>query len=164
MNKLTFAVSLTVAAGLGFFVGKNHNPTEIVASPAFVAEQEQIKAPLIAQDTLVTPERNFRADNLATATDTPTPLAISVDDTKHLTAQEQIDGVKAEYELKERSEKFTEWLTKNQKEKPKPQQGKISPEQIKQLLESLQNEEKKTQQKMNAQKAKGDKLKQEKDW
>lgn len=53
---------------------------------------------------------------------------------------------------------------KNQKENPKPQQGKISPEQIKQLLESLQNEEKKTQQKMNAQKAKGEKLKQEKDW
>ena len=118
MNKMTFAVSLTIAAGLGFFVGKNHNPTEIVASPALVAEPVQIEAPLIAQDISVTPERNFRADNLATATDTPTPTAISVDDTKNLSAQEQIDAVKAEYELKERSEKFTEWLTKNQKEKP----------------------------------------------
>ena len=61
-------------------------------------------------------------------------------------------------------EKFFYDDDKNQKEKPKPQQGKISPEQIKQLLESLQNEEKKTQQKMNAQKAKGEKLKKEKDW
>lgn len=50
------------------------------------------------------------------------------------------------------------------KQKPKPQQGKMSPEQIKQLLESLNNEEKKTQKKMNVQKAKGKKVKQEKDW
>ena len=50
------------------------------------------------------------------------------------------------------------------KKKPKPQQGKMTPEQIKQLLESLNNEEKKTQKKMNAKKAKGKKIKQEKDW
>lgn len=53
---------------------------------------------------------------------------------------------------------------KNEKEKPKPQQGKMSPQQINQLLESLNNEEKKTQKKMNAQKSKGEKIKQEKDW
>lgn len=52
---------------------------------------------------------------------------------------------------------------KNQ-QKPKPSKGKMSPEQIKQLLESLNNEEKKTQKKLNAQKAKGKKVKQEKDW
>ena len=50
------------------------------------------------------------------------------------------------------------------KEKPKPQKGKMSPQQVKQLLESLNNEEKKTQKKMNAQKSKGRKIKQEKDW
>lgn len=53
---------------------------------------------------------------------------------------------------------------KKDKPKPKPQQGKMTPQQIKQLLESLNNEEKKTQKKMNAQKAKGKKIKQEKDW
>jgi Ca-activated chloride channel family protein len=53
---------------------------------------------------------------------------------------------------------------KEEKEKPKPQQGKMSPQQIKQLLESLNNEEKKTQKKMNAKKSKGKKIKQEKDW
>ena len=52
----------------------------------------------------------------------------------------------------------------NEKKKQKPQQGKMSPEQIKQLLESLKNEEKKTQKKLNAKKAKGSKIKQEKDW
>jgi hypothetical protein len=40
----------------------------------------------------------------------------------------------------------------------------MSPQQIKQLLESLKNEEKKTQKKLNAKKAKGAKIKQEKDW
>lgn len=53
---------------------------------------------------------------------------------------------------------------KDQKQQPKPQQGKMSPQQIKQLLESLNNEEKKTQKKMNAKKAMGKKVKQEKDW
>jgi len=53
---------------------------------------------------------------------------------------------------------------KKDEKSPKPQPGKMSPEQIKQLLESLNNEEKKTQKKMNAQKAKGKKVKQEKDW
>lgn len=50
------------------------------------------------------------------------------------------------------------------KQKPKPQQGKMTPQQIKQLLESLNNEEKKTQKKINAKKTKGKKIKQEKDW
>ena len=40
----------------------------------------------------------------------------------------------------------------------------MTPEQMKQLLESLNNEENKTQKKMNAKKSKGRKVKQEKDW
>jgi len=51
-----------------------------------------------------------------------------------------------------------------QKQQPKPQPGKMSQEQIQQLLESLNNEEKKTQKKMNVQKSKGRKVNQEKDW
>ncbi len=52
----------------------------------------------------------------------------------------------------------------DKKQQPKPHQGKMSPQQIEQLLESLNNEERKTQKKMNAKKAKGKKIKQEKDW
>ena len=51
-----------------------------------------------------------------------------------------------------------------QKPEPKPQQPKLSPQQIKQLLEAMNNEENKTQKKVNAKKAKGRKVKQEKDW
>ena len=53
---------------------------------------------------------------------------------------------------------------KKEPQKPKPQPGKMTPQQVKQLLESLNNEEKKTQKKMNAKKAQGKKVKQEKDW
>ncbi len=53
---------------------------------------------------------------------------------------------------------------KNQKEKPQQQPGKLSPQQVKNLLEAMNNEEKKVQQKINAKKAKGKKVKAEKDW
>jgi len=51
---------------------------------------------------------------------------------------------------------------KNQNQKPRPNQ--LSPEQMKQLLEAMNNEENKTQKKLNAQKARGQKIKNEKDW
>ena len=46
----------------------------------------------------------------------------------------------------------------------KPQQGKLSPQQIKNLLEAMNNQEKKVQDKINAKKVKGVKVKTEKDW
>ncbi len=49
--------------------------------------------------------------------------------------------------------------TKNQ-----PQQGKMSPQQVKNLLEAMNNEEKKVQKKMNASKVKGATTKTDKDW
>lgn len=50
------------------------------------------------------------------------------------------------------------------KKKPQPQQGKLSPQQIKNLLEAMNNQEKKVQEKMNAKKAKGVQVKTDKDW
>jgi tetratricopeptide (TPR) repeat protein len=52
----------------------------------------------------------------------------------------------------------------NNKEKQQPQPGKLSPQQIQQLLNALNNEEKKTQDKVNAKKVKGQAVKTEKDW
>lgn len=48
--------------------------------------------------------------------------------------------------------------------KPEPQAGKLSPQQIKNLLEAMNNEEKKVQEKVNASKKKGVKVKSDKDW
>jgi tetratricopeptide (TPR) repeat protein len=50
------------------------------------------------------------------------------------------------------------------KQPPKPRPNQLSPEQMKQLLDAMNNEENKTQKKLNAKKAKGRKIKQEKDW
>lgn len=51
---------------------------------------------------------------------------------------------------------------KDQKSKPKP--GQMSPQQIKNILDAMQNQEQKVQQKINAEKQKGAKIKTEKDW
>ena len=52
----------------------------------------------------------------------------------------------------------------DEKKNQKPRPNQLSPEQIKQLLEAMNNEENKTLKKLNAEKAKGKKIKQEKDW
>ncbi|MCH4552310.1 tetratricopeptide repeat protein [Aestuariibaculum lutulentum] len=53
----------------------------------------------------------------------------------------------------------------DEKEQPQqPRQGQMSPQQIKNLLEAMNNQEQKVQEKMNAEKVKGVKIKTEKDW
>ena len=51
-----------------------------------------------------------------------------------------------------------------EKKNAEDQQGKLSPQQIKNLLEAMNNEENKVQEKMNASKTKGIKIKTDKDW
>ena len=53
---------------------------------------------------------------------------------------------------------------KDDKGQPQQQPGKLSPQQVKNLLEAMNNEEKKVQEKMNASKTKGVKVKTKKDW
>lgn len=53
---------------------------------------------------------------------------------------------------------------KQDQQKPQPQPGKLSDQQIKSLLEAMNNQEQKVQEKMNAEKQKGVKVKTEKDW
>jgi len=50
------------------------------------------------------------------------------------------------------------------KKNQQPQPNQLSQQQIQQLLEAMNNEENKTQKKVNAKKARGKKVKQEKDW
>jgi len=53
---------------------------------------------------------------------------------------------------------------KNDQGKPQQVEGQLSPQQIKSLLEAMNNQEKKVQDKINAEKQKGVKTKPEKDW
>lgn len=49
-------------------------------------------------------------------------------------------------------------------QQPKPQPGQLSPQQIKSLLEAMNNQEQKVQEKLNAEKQKGVKVNTDKDW
>ncbi len=51
-----------------------------------------------------------------------------------------------------------------QPQQPQNQEGKISPEQMQRLLEAIENQEKDIQEKLNAEKAQGQKTKSGKDW
>lgn len=53
---------------------------------------------------------------------------------------------------------------KKDDKKPKPVPGKLSPEQVKSLLQAMENQEKKIQDKVNAKKVKGTPVRSEKDW
>ena len=53
---------------------------------------------------------------------------------------------------------------KEQPQQPQPQQGQMSPQQIKNLLEAMNNQEQKVQEKMNAEKYKGESIQTDKDW
>lgn len=53
---------------------------------------------------------------------------------------------------------------KKDQQQPKPQPGQMSPQQMKNLLEAMNNQEQKVQEKMNAEKMKGVKIKTDKDW
>ena len=53
---------------------------------------------------------------------------------------------------------------KDQKKSPPPRPGQISPEQVKSLLEAMNQQEKNVQDKVNAEKAKGVPVKTKKDW
>ncbi|MDO7137279.1 tetratricopeptide repeat protein [Algibacter lectus] len=53
---------------------------------------------------------------------------------------------------------------KKEQQQPKPQPGQMSPQQIKNLLEAMNNQEQAVQEKMNAEKVKGVKVKTDKDW
>lgn len=95
------------------------------------------------------------------------------DENKQDENKEEEDENKKEEKEEEKEEENKKDPSKNKKEdkkpnekkeKQKPQAGKMSPQQIKNLLEAMNNEERKVQEKMNAAKTKGVKIKTEKDW
>ena len=79
--------------------------------------------------------------------------------------EEEDRSNKGEDEKKENSQpQDNKGDEKSDTKKPEPQAGRLSPQQIKNLLEAMNNEEKKVQEKVNASKKKGVKVKSDKDW
>lgn len=64
----------------------------------------------------------------------------------------------------EKKEKDSQPNKNEEQKQQKPRPNQLSPQQIENLLEAMQNEEKKVQEKMEAKKVKGTKRKTEKDW
>ncbi|EZH72404.1 hypothetical protein ATO12_23415 [Aquimarina atlantica] len=71
---------------------------------------------------------------------------------------------KDEEKDKGKDQKEQEGEPKDQQQQQQQVQGKLSPEQVKSLLEAMNNQEKKVQDKINAKKAQGSKVKTDKDW
>ncbi len=74
------------------------------------------------------------------------------------------DEGKPKDDKKDKDGKGKEDDKKKEQQKPKPRPGQMSPQQIKNLLEAMNNQEQKVQEKMNKAKEKGVKIKTEKDW
>lgn len=64
----------------------------------------------------------------------------------------------------EKDDKQENTPSDQRKKQEQAQPGKLSPQQVKNLLEAMNNQEKKVQEKINAQKTKGVKVRTEKDW
>ncbi len=77
--------------------------------------------------------------------------------------QKKEDNKEGDGDKKEEKEKQPEQGDKPEDQK-QPRPNQLSPQQIKNLLEAMQNEEKKVQEKIDAKKVKGSKTKNEKDW
>ncbi|GAA4279433.1 tetratricopeptide repeat protein [Aquimarina mytili] len=65
---------------------------------------------------------------------------------------------------KEEDQKGGEGKPEDQQSQPQQVQGQLSPQQVKSLLEAMNNEEKKVQDKINAKKVQGSKVQTDKDW
>ncbi|MBD0823194.1 tetratricopeptide repeat protein [Aestuariibaculum marinum] len=79
--------------------------------------------------------------------------------------QDQKDGDDKENEDGKPKDEKKDQGEGDEKEQPQqPRKGQMSPQQIKNLLEAMNNQEQKVQEKMNAEKVKGVKVKTEKDW
>ncbi|KAA1247594.1 tetratricopeptide repeat protein [Aquimarina sp. RZ0] len=71
---------------------------------------------------------------------------------------------KDEGKEKKEDKKEGDGKPEEQKKQPQQVQGQLSPQQVKSLLEAMNNQEKKVQDKINAKKVQGAKTKTEKDW
>lgn len=80
--------------------------------------------------------------------------------------QEDQDGEQKEDQKQEPNQEKPDDKEGDQEQKQQPQQqpGQLSPQQVKNLLEAMNAQEQKTQEKINAEKQKGIKIKTDKDW
>jgi hypothetical protein len=116
MNKVIFTFSILVSAGAGYFAGKSSDNSAVVALPTEISVQKNLlKTSGSGELPQNNNENNFHGfAGVSANQQKKSPPELAVDQS----AQDQIDAVKTEYEFKQRTEAFTNWLTKNQETKP----------------------------------------------
>lgn len=115
MNKVIFTVSIIVSAGLGYIAGKNSDYPIVSTQQTEISVQKLIQTPDVIKPPQVINENNFHDDAKVSINEQKKSLPYPVIDQP---AQNENDAIKAEYEAKQRSESFTNWLAKNQETKP----------------------------------------------
>lgn len=116
MNKAIFLFSVVIAAGGGYWLGKNNIPDNTVSSAVFI-EPENIVHPTVVNLSQTNIERDFQ-QSIALANETELSSTPQKSTVVEQSTRRQIDAIKTEYELKQRSESFTNWFIKNQETKP----------------------------------------------
>lgn len=115
MNKVIFTFSILVSAGLGYLAGKNSdNPAAIAQPTATTTQKKPNEAANLTNPSQAAHENNFHSSVVASVDEPKKSPAAPVLDQS---VQQRIDAITTEYEVKQRSEEFTQWLLKNQKEK-----------------------------------------------
>lgn len=116
MNKIIFPLSIIVAVSVGYCAGKNSHIPD-TAPPIAVFAQSEALNPIAIQTSSTLSVAQHQQNDPVTAENqqlsSHPELSISAQP-----SQQQINEIKAQYEAEQHSEKFTEWLTKNQKDKP----------------------------------------------
>ena len=117
MNKIIFGLSIIASTGLGYWAGKNNLITYIDVPSSIVFESETPLTSPIEKELQVISPKEISQHDLAESVAHKSSLAPEKL-TPDPSSQQQIDAIKAQYEFEQRSAKFTDWLTKNQKDKP----------------------------------------------
>lgn len=117
MNKIIFPLSIVVAAGLGYWAGKSSHGPDVPAFTSIAVEREVVAAPTSSKISSTFSEPQQQHHDTVAAVKQQLPSAPEQSNSGQ-SSQQQIDAIKAQYEAEQRSAKFTDWLTKNQKDKP----------------------------------------------
>lgn len=114
MNKIIFAISIITATSMGYWVGKNDSISGASVPSSVTSAVESRKISSVANISQHPVEPNIQHSDAAKEQSSLSPEQLI----SGQRPQQQIDAIKAQYEFEQRSEKFTNWLTKNQKDKP----------------------------------------------
>jgi hypothetical protein len=121
MNKIILPFSIFISAGVGYWLGATSTTVEYPAqgSTGTVIQEAASSSPQNAFTPLMaTAESAEKNSQLPATSGSDLSSLSSVSSSANLITQAQIDAIKEEYEIKQRAQAFTSWLTKKQETTP----------------------------------------------